>query len=125
MRRALVTAFMGIVVLASAAGCGAARDVSTPSKALLGHWRNTVPGTNPDVYYGPAEITHERLAAMSSTVEYDIVGEDDKEFTLEIKAGSGGTSRISFSEDRSTMTVLPARVPELLRYEYVDAKQEP
>lgn len=116
---------MVIFMLSAAAGCGAARDVSTPSKALLGHWRNTVPGTNADVYYSPSELTHSGISAASSTVEYDIVSEDENEFTLEIRAGSGGTSRVSFSEDRSTMTVLPEKVPELLRYEYVDANQKP
>ena len=125
MRRALAMAFMGIVVLTSAAGCGTARDVSTPAKALLGHWRNTVPGTGADVYYGPSELTHAGISVVSSTVGYDIVSEDEKEFTLEIRAGSGGTSGISFSADRDSMTVAPARVPELLRYEYVDANQKP
>lgn len=125
MKKYVLLAVAAAALLAGAAGCAAARDVSTPSRALLGHWRNTVPGNGPDVYYAPGERTYAGDDSAAITAGYEVVREDPERFTLEIRSGGGGTSRVSFSEDRNLITVLPAGVPEQLRYEYVDGKQKP
>lgn len=125
MRRAMLAATLLCLLSFAVPGCAAPRDVSTPRKTLLGHWRNTVPGMNPDVYYSPAEVTYAGLAAASPTAGYTVMKEDPQEFTLEISAGAAVPAKISFSDDRNTMTVLPAKIPELLRYEYVDGEQKP
>jgi hypothetical protein len=128
-RYGVLLAASAIVFAMVVAGCsGAPRDVSTPRKALLGHWRNTIPGTNGDVYYSPTEVTRVSVGSKPGTAgssPYSVVKENPVKFTLEISAGGAAPTGISFSSDRTTMSVAPARVPELLQYEYVDAKQKP
>jgi hypothetical protein len=107
--------------------CSPSRDVSTPRAALLGHWENTVPGTNPDLYISDSEVTFEpQKGAETSSVPYTVTSEDEKGFSLEITyQGSDKPTKITFSEERDSMTLTPANIPEVLRYQYVDTKQLP
>ena len=126
MRRTMLLACSVVVALAAVTGCGTPRDVSTPSKALLGHWRNTIPGTNNDVYFSGDVVTYAQEGGTRPIpVKYRVAGEDAEKFALEIRIGPAEPTKVSFSADRKDMTMLPARIPELLRYEYVDAGQKP
>ncbi len=128
MRRALGVLTIILCVAVAAFGCGGLpRDVSTPRKALLGHWKNTVPGVDPDLYYSPDKVTYSRDKRASLTRSYEVTSENTAGFTLQVQFGSGvrETSTIGFSIDRNEITVLPGRVPELLKYTYVDSKQAP
>ena len=128
MRRAL--AVMAIILCAAPAACGCGgvpRDVATPRKAVLGHWKNTIPGVNPDLYYSPDKVTFSGNKGASITRPYEVISENTAGFTLQVQYGSGARepSTIGFSADRKEITVLPGRVPELLKYRYVDSKQAP
>ena len=130
MRRAMLAATLLCLLSVAVPGCASPRDVSTPSKALLGHWRNTIPGTSNDVYYSPDQVTYAPgKSARPTSVDYSVVSEDMQKFAAEVRYGTGDGSaeptRITFSADRNTMTILPFRIPELPRYEYVDGEQKP
>jgi hypothetical protein len=123
---ALLAVFLIPLVLT---GCGAPRDVSTPSKAILGHWKNTIPGSATKVYFSETFITYAGKGSEYKVL-YTVVKEDLSAFTLFIKLGqpsatATGTEEVTFSADRKTMTLLPEKIPEKLQYTYVDSRQEP
>lgn len=120
-----------IVVALVSASCGCrttGRDISSPRKALLGHWRQTVPGYG-EIYISPEKIIYfsrEAKQPIRIPVPYSISEENGKAFSIKIKLESSQEpATVTFSTDRSTMTMLPARVPEKLQYVYVDGKQKP
>jgi len=123
----LITAVFSMIFAGVSGCCSPSRDVSTPSKALLGHWKNTIPGMNPDIYYGAEKVSYDRKKNGDVTsVPYEVESENQEEFSLEISyQGASERTRISFSKDRNTITVLPPNVPELFRYEYADTQQKP
>lgn len=128
MSRALVVLTIILCVAPAACGCGGVpRDLSTPRKAVLGHWKNTTPGVNPDLYYSPDKVTYSGDKGASIARPYEVISENISSFTLQVQYGSGvrEPSTIGFSVDRNEITVLPGRVPELLKYKYVDSKQAP
>ena len=126
MKKVLVPLTVFALCLISIAGCCERdRDVATPARALLGHWRNIVPGGNPDLYFSDSEVTFDRNGDTYST-SYSIEKEDEKGFYLNIiYRDSSDVTKITFSKDRNTITVMPENIPELLRYEYVDSQQKP
>ncbi|MHB8896438.1 MAG: hypothetical protein ACYC99_14835 [Candidatus Geothermincolia bacterium] len=134
MRRAVVWSIV-ILYLAlllpvvTLAGCGGARNVSSPREALLGHWRNVIPGSGIDQYYSATAVTY---AGKGSDYElaYTVVSENESEFSLTITLGQSGRrassqTKVVFSKDRKTMDLLPGGVPEKLQYSYVDSRQKP
>jgi hypothetical protein len=128
MRKTLVVLIIILCVAPAACGCGGLpRDVSTPRKAVLGHWKNTIPGVNPDLYYSPDKVTYSSDKGASITRSYVVISENTAGFTLQVKYGSEvrEPSTIGFSADRNEITVLPGSVPELLKYTYIDSKQAP
>lgn len=134
MRRTWVASlvlFVLLVVAACAIGCGGGggRDVSTPSKALLGHWKNTVPGSKTEIYFSGDTATFKSGTGPGIPVHYTIISQDQKKFTLDVDYGAsnagGGPSTLAFSSDRNTLLIHPKRVPEVLRYSYVNSEQKP
>jgi len=131
MKRNFLTLAIAAGLLASSltvpAGCGTARDTSTPSKALLGHWENVFPGTYMHIYYSPTEATFDaRGGGEPSTLTYKITQENQSESWLMVQyAGSPEPLKISLSKDRNSFTENPSEMPQPLRYRYVDSKQEP
>ena len=128
MKKSLLIVIAASLCLAFVSGCcSPSRDVSTPRAALLGHWENTVPGANPDLYISESEVTFEpQKGAETSSVPYTVKKEDKKGFSLEITyQGSDKPTKITFSEERDSITLAPANIPELLRYEYVGTEQQP
>jgi len=115
------------VLIVVPVSCDDARDTTTLGKALLGHWKNTVPGTNADIYYSPTEATFDaRGGGKPSTISYKISQENEAQSWLMAQyTSSAEPLKISFSKDRNTITVYPTEMPELLRYKYVDSKQKP
>lgn len=128
MRRFAVLTVTFVWVAAVISGCSsAARDISAPDKALLGHWENIAPGTNADVYYGDDTVYYSGGSTKPVKTSYKVISQDTDGFTLEVRYGqeTGDPTRIGFSEDRDEMIVYPASAPELLKYEYVDDSQSP
>lgn len=126
MRRILVIALA--VSCLAAAGCGSGeRDVSSPREALLGHWKNTIPGGGAEVYFSPDTVTHAGSGREPLEMPYEVASEDGAEFTLVVRfiTGDGEGSRVAFSTDRKQMFLFPGKVPEMLKYSYVDSKQSP
>ena len=124
----VATIFLVAALAAAGGGCGSGgRDVSTPREALLGHWRNTVPGTNGEIYYSSDTATFKSAAGGAVSRPYKVTGENQSRFTLEIEyqANGAGPATIGFSTDRNELLVYPERVPEILKYSYVDSAQEP
>ena len=127
LRLLIPLALVGLLL--GGCNCGGGRDVSTPRKALLGHWKQTIPGYG-EVYYDPKEVTYalkgQKKKPINIPVPYSVSGENKKAFSVDIKLESAsGAARITFSEDRRTMTMFPANVPEKLEYVYMDDKQKP
>jgi hypothetical protein len=117
-----------LAVVSNGCGCGAPpRDVSTPRKALLGHWINTIPGSRIELYYSPDTVTYSDGRGKPISRPYKVTEEDQAKFTLKIANTAQGPtpSSLGFSADRKELFVYPARVPELLKYTYVDSKQNP
>jgi hypothetical protein len=118
-----------VAVVPLVAGCSSGRNVSTPRDALLGHWRNVIPGSGTDVYYSGSSVTYSGKGS-SYSVDYTVVSQDQAKFTLFIRLGQKGKTQaapiqVTFSSDRNTMDLLPTRSPEKLEYKYVDSKQKP
>ena len=117
------------VVSLVAAGCaGGTRKVTSPASALLGHWKNTVPGNKTEIYYSPDTATF-KSGGETISRPYKVVSENPSTFSLDIEYTSNlkgaGPSTLGFSSDRNTLLVYPERVPELLKYTYIDSKQNP
>jgi len=126
---AILTIVLLIGVLPLAAGCSSSRNVAAPRNALLGHWKNVIPGSGTDVYYSPSTVTYAGKGSDYS-VAYNVISEDQAKFTMFIRLGQKASSEaapieVTFSSDRKTMDLLPTRVPEKLEYQYVDSKQKP
>lgn len=118
-----------LVLLLLAAGCGApARDVSTPGKALLGHWKQTIPGSG-EVYYGPRSVTYVKGNQRPVVVDYKVLEENSRQFTIRVaypsQAEEPRPAKLAFSKDRMKLYAYPDRMPEMLAYDYVDSKLKP
>jgi len=118
-----------LVVLLVISGCGTPREVSTPRKALLGHWKNTVPGSKTRTYFSESSVTYTGQGSEYK-IPYSVIKEDPGAFTLFIRLGqqtstTTRTDEVTFSTDRKTMDLLPSGIPEKLQYTYVDSRQAP
>ena len=127
-RSAAVSCVFVLVALCAIAGCGTARDVSTPRKALLGHWRNVIPGSGTDQFYSEKAVTYSGKGS-DYRLAYTVIEENLSKFTLLVTFGAQtSTSRkteVVFSKDRKTMDLLPGNIPEKLQYVYVDSREVP
>jgi len=111
------------------AGCSSSRNVSTPRQALLGHWKNVIPGSATQVYFSDAKVTYAGQGSEYS-IDYTVLQENQSKFTLIVRLGSATAKdtapvEVTFSSNRKTMDLLPTRVPEKLEYAFVDSRQAP
>lgn len=119
-----------VIFLATAVGsCGTVRDTSTPGKALLGHWKNVIPGSSTEVYYDGSRVVFSGKR-NAFALPYSILLEDRENRSLTVHtegqlARAPQTSRVVFSGDMSRMDVFAASVPGQLRFTYVDERRRP
>ena len=128
MRKALVFAAVGLCLAAAAAGCGSGgRDVSSPSMALLGHWKNVIPGGDAEVYFSPDNVVYAGGEREPLEMPYEVLSQDQGSFTMVVRflTAEGEGSKVAFSTDGKQMFLFPADIPEMLKYTYVDSKQAP
>ena len=134
-----VVAIPAVLALAAAlASCGGAkRDISTPEKALLGHWVTTERGTKAHYYFGDGTLVL-AVPGKSMQLSYDVVYSDDKanKVVIEISMDlteypmpfSVGVEReLVFSKNRKSMTEVSETngVKFTHKWKYVNAKQAP
>jgi len=118
-------------------GVGGKRDISTPEKALLGHWVTTERGMKAHYYFGDGALV---LGAPGRYMEltYDVVYSDDRanKLVIEISMGLsdspmpfsvGLEKELTFSKNRKSLTEVTDVNGVKVTYEwkYVDAKQKP
>jgi len=117
------------VVMTSVAGCGMPRDISTPRKALLGHWKNIVPGSTTELYYNEKYVVFSGKRKEYQLV-YDVLGESNPDSSLVIKliganADVALTDKLVFSSDRNTIEVYRTGLSYKLKFSYLDERREP
>lgn len=132
MKRSYAGPLVLIVVaalVACAAGCGTPRDVSTPRKALLGHWKNIVPGSTTELYYNKGSVIFSGKRKEFS-LPYRVLEESKPSATLVIRltaeqAGVALTDRVVFSHDKRTIDVFRDGMRGRLQFSYLDERQAP
>ncbi len=141
MRRRIFRVGAGLAAVAltlALASCGGAkRDISTPEKALLGHWKSAQRGARVNYYIGDQTFI---LQAPGGSMElsYNVVYSDDRankvviEVVMDVPALSvtipiGLEKELTFSKNRKSMTEVTEANGVALTYKwkYVDAKQRP
>lgn len=111
-------------------GCGGgARDVPTPSQALIGSWKPANPG-GAFIYFSPDTATYvPAKGGKSIAVHYEIVEENTGEFWVKLRYGDSGAGEepflIKFSGDRNRFYLYPSSAPEVLEYTYVNDRETP
>ena len=135
----VIAVLAALALVAAVASCGRAkRDISTPEKALLGHWVTTERGTKAHYYFGDGTLVL-AVPGRSMQLSYDVVYSDDKankvvvEITMDFAPDSpmpfsvGMERELVFSKNRKSMTEISEQNGVKFTYEwkYVDAKTEP
>ncbi len=142
MRRRLITVTAALAVLAltvALVSCGGRgkRDVSTPEKALLGHWVTTERGMRAHYYFGDGTLVV-GVPGRAMHLTYDVVYSDDKankvviEISMDLAESSipfsvGLEKELLFSKNRKSLTEVTdvSGVKITNTWKYVDAKTEP
>lgn len=135
----LAVAFLILALTVALASCGGRqkRNISTPEKALLGHWVTTERGMKSHYYFGDGTL---KMAVPGRTLEfsYDVVYSDDKanKVVIEIDMGfpdmsipvsMGLEKELVFSKNRKSITEMTELngVKITDKWKYVDSKTEP
>jgi len=112
-----------------------ARDISTPSKALIGHWR-TKASSNWEEYYNPntyISVSTDPASndTKSSSIDYIIVSEDKQAQELTIREWLGGgvgyddPLTLKFNNEATEMGYQTPVTHSWQYFEYVDSRQAP
>jgi hypothetical protein len=106
------------------------RDISTPEKAVLGHWVTHEGAQKVNYYIGDSKIIS-AIGGRTIEMDYYVLDSSDDEnwITLRIDMGEIGTldKRLSFSKDRKSITEAMEVFgnPVTNRWKYVDSKTAP
>lgn len=106
------------------------RDISTPEKALLGHWTTHEGPQKVNYYIGDSKIIT-AIAGRTIETDYYVVesNNDENSITIRVDMGEAGAfdKRFDFSKDRRsvTETLEVFGNPITNKWKYVDSKTEP
>ena len=106
------------------------RDISTPEKALLGHWTTHEGAQKVNYYIGDSKII---TAIGGTTIEMDYYvmesNNDENWITIRVDIGEAGAfdKRFDFSKDRRSLTETMEVFGNAItnKWKYVDSKTEP
>jgi hypothetical protein len=104
------------------------RDLSTPQKALLGHWRSD--GGLTDVYISEKVWTSVEVGGVATTLNVTLLNTNQENRTIELyvktKEGGGHYKFITIEKDGRKMTPsAPGWHQVTLLYRYIDDKTTP
>jgi len=106
------------------------RDISTPEKALLGHWTTHEGPQKVNYYIGDSKIIT-AIAGRTIETDYYVVesNNDENSITIRVDMGEAGAfdKRFDFSKDRRSVTETMEMLgnPITNKWKYVDSKTEP
>lgn len=135
-RRSLIFWFLTISLLFSACGREEKRDISSPEKALLGHWVTREGALRVDYYFGDATFV---LKVRDARLDwnYSVIESDSKKNSITVEIDMGLTDSagykvptgmvLKFSKNRKSITETAegpnGRISNT--WKYVDSRTEP
>jgi hypothetical protein len=124
----IIIALVALVATALS-GCEPSRDISTLRGALLGHWKNIVPGSTTELYYNDTSVIFSGKRKEFALL-YNVLEESKAGSTLVMRltassTGPGLTHTVVFSRDMRTIDVFPTGTSTRLRFSYLDERQAP
>lgn len=135
-RRSLIFWFLTISLLFSACGRAEKRDISSPEKALLGHWVTREGALRVDYYFGDGTFV---MTIRDTRLDwnYSVIESDNRKNSITIEIDMGFTDSagykiptgmvLKFSKNRKFITET-AEGPEgriTNKWKYVDSRTEP
>ena len=131
-----VFCLLTIILLITACGVGAKRDISTPEKALLGHWMTRDGGMRVDYYFGDRTFVM-TIGESRLDWSYNVLESDIKANTVTVEIEMGFTDAagykvptgmvLQFSKNRKSIseTSVGAEGRVTNKWTYMDSKTEP
>ncbi len=137
MRTKVFGLALALVLVVGLFGCGSsARDTSTPSKGIIGHWRNAggLADSILEMYYGPNSVTWIGKDGTVSKSDYMVASENQKLSVVTLKYKDAGETTYLSSmswqvKDPQTLNFVSDHydidISPVATFNYVDSKQTP
>jgi hypothetical protein len=124
----LIVILLVALVATALSGCEPTRDISMPRNALLGHWKNIIPGSTTELYYNDTSVIFSGKRKEFALL-YDVLEESKEGSRLVLRltgnTGPGLTHTVFFSRDMRTIDVFPVGTSTHLRFTFLDERQAP